>query len=331
MHTETGTPFVGAKLERLKSFLSANGLDYDPGISFSIVLMEGDEICATASLDGGTVKCVAVSPMHQGEGLTAPIMTGVRDAAFSRGITHLMLFTKPGNLMMFRDFGFHPLVRTDRVLLMENRRDGLSRFLKELDRPDPQGETVGCIVANCNPFTQGHRYLIETAARQVSTLHVFILSERKGPFTPETRMALAQAGCQDLKNVYFHPTGPYMVSSATFPSYFIKDKAQVDEIYCAADLKLFGERFVPALNITHRFVGTEPNCKVTEAYNAQMKCILPQYGVSVVEIPRLDWSGDAISASRVRTLWQAGDLSSLKPLVPDGTYNYLSTHAPTGD
>ena len=323
MHTEIGRPFAGAALDRLKAFLKMNGLDYDPAAGFTVVLLEDDEIIASASLDGATVKCVAVSPMHQGEGLTAQLMTAVRQEAFDRGIQHLMLFTKPGNLMMFREFGFHPVIRTDSVLLMENRRNGLEDFLKGLERPAGDPKSVGCIVANCNPFTLGHRYLIETASKQTDALHVFILSEAKSMFSPEDRMALAKAGCSDLENVYFHPTGPYMVSSATFPTYFIKDKSRAGSIHCGLDVRLFGERIAPALGITRRFVGTEPGCQVTNAYNEQMKMHLPEYGVEVIEIPRREIGGEAVSASRVRAFLVKGDLDSIRPLVPESTFRFL--------
>ena len=326
MHVVTGRPFTGQMLEKLTTFLRLNGLDYDPAVGFTVALVEDEAIIATASLDGGTVKCVAVSPMHQGEGLTAQLITAIRQEAFDRGISHLMLFTKPGNLMMFREFGFHPVIRTDSVLLMENKRDGLECFLRSLERPAGKPETVGCIVANCNPFTLGHRYLVETAAKRVDALHVFILSESRSMFSPEVRMSLAKAGCRDIENVIFHPTGPYLVSSATFPTYFIKDKARIGDIHCGADVKMFGEKFVPALNITHRFVGTEPSCPVTNAYNEQMKKHLPAYGVEVVEIPRREISGEAISASRVRALLEKGDFDAIRSLVPDGTYEYLVGH-----
>lgn len=323
MHIQTARPFTGTMLEKLRNFLRLNGLDYDPSIDFSVMLCEDDEIIATASLDGNTVKCAAVSPIHRGEGWMAQLMTTIRQEAFQRGADHLMLYTKPANSMLFREFGFHPIVRTDSVLLMENTRHGLDDFLSALERPASACKTVGCIVANCNPFTLGHRYLIETAARQVDALHVFILSENKGMFSPNVRLSLVKAGCADLKNVFLHFTGSYMVSAATFPIYFIKDKSRAEDIHCEADIRLFGERFVPALNITHRFVGTEPNCSITNAYNARLKSLLPDYGVNVMEIPRRENAGEAISASRVRALLAQGDWKAIEPLVPETTYQYL--------
>ena len=324
MYLETGHPMTGARLARLKAFLHACGLDYDEAVSFSCALVENDEIIAAGSLDGATLKCIAVSPDRQGEDLTSRILTELKREAFEQGRDHLMLFTKPANQFMFREFGFYPVMRTADCLLMENRRNGLDSFLDGLEKK--QGKRIGAIVANCNPFTLGHRYLIETAAARCDWLHVFILSEEKGAFPPDARMTLAKNGCADLKNVIFHPTGPYMVSSATFPSYFIKDKARVGGIYCELDLRIFGERIAPALGITRRFAGTEPNCPVTRFYNEQMKNRLPGYGIDFIEIPRLEEGSAAVSASRVRALYNEGNLQDIRPLVPDSTYEYLETH-----
>jgi len=321
MYLATGRPMTGTALHKLKSFLHACGLDYDAGIDFTCTLEEDGEIIAAASLDGATLKCIAVSPMHQGEDLTAQLITELRREAFARGYEHLMLFTKPGNQMMFRQFGFYPVMRTADCLLMESRRDGLDSYLHSLERVD--GERIGAIVANCNPFTLGHRCLIEQAAQQCDQLHLFILSERKSAFPPEVRMELARAGCADLKNVHIHPTGPYMVSSATFPSYFIKDKAKVDGIYCDLDIRIFAEKIAPALGITRRFVGTEPNCPVTRFYNEQMKSRLPEYGIELIEISRMEEDGAAISASRVRMLLAENKLMQIRPLVPETTFEYL--------
>ncbi len=322
MHLETGRPMRGGNLDRLKAFLHSCGLDYDAGVDFTAALVEDGEIVAAGSLDGATLKCIAVSPLRQGEDLCARILTELRRAAFDRGEEQLMLFTKPGNEAMFAPFGFHRVIRTADCLLMEDQRDGLARFLAGLDRPAGPG-TAGCIVANCNPFTNGHRYLIETAAAQVDALHVFVLSEKKSLFPPDVRLDLVREGCRDLQNVYVHPSGPYMVSSATFPSYFIRDKARVDGIFCELDVRLFGERIAPALGISRRFVGTEPYCPVTRFYNDQLRARLPEYGVELVEVPRRACGGAAISASRVRALMAEGDLEGIRPLVPEPTYETI--------
>lgn len=324
MHLETGYPMKGRLLKRLIDFLKACGLDYDEGIDYTVALMQEDEIIAAGSLDGGTLKCIAVSPQHQGEGLLAILMTRLKEEAFNRGLRHLMLFTKPQNRMMFADLGFHTVIQTDACLLMESVAHGLQDFLNTLERPVPSPEgAIGCVVANCNPFTRGHRWLIEKAAGDCAWLHVFILSEDRSQFPPDVRLDLARKGCTDLKNITFHPTGPYLISSATFPSYFIKDKGRVGAIHCELDIRLFAEKFAPTLGISRRYVGTEPYCEVTRAYNDQLKRRLPEYGIEVRELSRLDQDGGAVSASRVRALFQAGQLEDLRSMVPESTYEYL--------
>ena len=323
MHLEVSRPVRGEALERLRAFLDVCGLDFDDGVDFTATLVEDGEILATGSLDGATLKCIAVSPLHQGEGLTAQLMTALREEAFSRGLRHLMLFTKPQNDAMFREFGFYPVIRTRDCLLMENRRRGLENFLSELRKSADDEGPIGCIVANCNPFTLGHRYLIETAAGKCRWLHVFVLSEDRSRFGAEDRIRLVREGCADLGNVIIHPTGPYLISSATFPSYFIRDGEKAGQAHCELDIRVFAEKFAPALNITRRFVGTEPISAVTRNYNEQLKARLPEYGIEVIEIPRKESGGDVISASRVRALLDAENFEEIRKLVPDTTFDYL--------
>lgn len=321
MYMVTGRPFSGRMLEKLKAFLAGCSLDYDSGISFSATLVEDGEIIATGSLDGSTIKCVAVSPERRGEDLCAPILTALRGEAFERGRAHLMLYTKPANETLFTSFGFYPLVRTGDCLLMENSRDALARYLASV--ATPQSGSVGCVVANCNPFTLGHRYLIESAAKCCDRLHVFILSEDRGILPPETRLEIASEACRDIPNADFYPTDMYMVSAATFPDYFIRDKSRRDEIYCGLDLKLFATRIAPALRLTKRFVGTEPYSETTRHYNEAMKRLLPPCGIEVSEIARLEADGQAVSASRVRALIAESRLRDVRPLVPENCFEAL--------
>ena len=324
MYLETASPFAGRKLDKLREFLHSCGLAYDESIRFTAALMEDDEIVATGSLDGATIKCVAVSPAHQGEDLTARIMTALAERAAQDGVTHLMLYTKPANRYLFQGLGFHPVIHTADCLLMENRRAGLSSFLQSLSKPADEQTPIGCIVANCNPFTNGHRYLIETAAKECAWVHLFILSEDKSAFSFQQRMSMATEGCRDLKNVLIHPTGPYMVSSSTFPTYFIKDKTRSCDIHCELDVRLFGEKIAPALSITRRYVGTEPFCAVTAAYNARMKQLLPAYGVDLIEVERKTKDGVSISASQVRALLTECRTEALSSLLPPSTLQILS-------
>ena len=321
-----GFPFQGKTLEKLKIFLHNQNLDYDDRVQCSVCIMDEEQIAASGSIDGNVLKCIAVSPMYQHEGLAARIVTELITKAFQRGQYHLFIFTKPENEDMFSGLGFYTISCTDKVLLMENKQNGITDFVSELKKAE--GKTIGCIVANCNPFTKGHLYLIETAANQCDIVHLFILSENKSEFPTELRRELVIQGTAHIPNVIVQPTGPYLISSATFPEYFLKDTCS-QTTNGVLDLTIFAERFARPLHITRRFVGTEPYCPTTSVYNQQMKEILPRYGIEVVEIPRLTIPNrnsvdlQAVSASRVRTLLKEGALADIEALVPSVTYNYL--------
>ena len=322
MDIEIGSPLRPWRQKAVAQFLAREALDYDPAIPFTVNLLDDDKIVATGSLDGNICKCIAVDPAYQGEGLTATVITQLRQEAFRQGLRHLFLYTKPKNRFMFEGLSFYRVAETADTLLMENVKGGVQQFVAKLPRPEQSG-TVGAIVANCNPFTLGHRYLVEQAAAQVDTLHLFVLSEDKSFFPAKDRMMLVQQGVADLKNVLVHPTGDYLISAATFPTYFIKDKDRIPQIRCQLDLEVFANHFAPALGITRRFVGTEPLCAVTDAYNRQMLEILPQKGIEVTLIPRKEQDGAPISASRVRALLEEQNWAALETLVPPTTLDYL--------
>jgi len=229
MDIEIGSPLRPWRQKAVAEFLSREALDYDPAIPFTVNLLDDDKIVGTGSLDGNICKCIAIDPAYQGEGLTATIITQLRQEAFRRGLRHLFLYTKPKNRFMFEGLSFYRVAETADTLLMENVKGGVQQFVASLEQPETPG-TVGAIVANCNPFTLGHRYLVEQAAAQVDTLHLFVLSEDKSFFPAADRMMLVQQGVADLKNVIVHPTGDYLISAATFPTYFIKDKDRIPEI-----------------------------------------------------------------------------------------------------
>jgi [citrate (pro-3S)-lyase] ligase len=327
MELYTGAPFRGTALEKLICFLSDCGLKYDERVEYSICLMEDDNIAATGSLDGAVLKCVAVSSAFRSEGHAARIISELVKEAGRRGHFHLFLFTRPENQELFDDLGFYPIAKTDQVLLMENKKQGIKQFVASLNKPEAAAvPVIGAIIANCNPFTRGHLYLIETAARQCGLLYIFIVSENKSSFPAETRLELVRRGIAHLPNVCLCSTGPYLVSAATFPDYFLKDlpgAVSIQAINTSLDLAIFAECFARPLGIKQRYVGTEPFDPVTSVYNRQMKELLPSYGIEVIEIPRLEESGSAVSASRVRRMLAEGNLDAIRGLVPPATYEYL--------
>lgn len=346
-----GRPFRGKELERLKDFLAEMELEYDEGIEYSVCILDEDyRIIATGSVEGNVLKCIAISPSCQGQGLAGTILSQLMQYEFQQGRSHIMIYTKPQNQEMFESLGFHTIIRTGDVLFMENHLQGFDRFLGKLQhetpeaaRKKPGGGIIGAIVANCNPFTLGHRYLLEEALKQCQWLHLFVLSDDRTYFKASERFEMVKDSVADLDRVILHETSQYIISAATFPTYFMKEKVHARKANCRLDLELFSNRIGPELGITRRFVGTEPNCMVTGCYNEMMKELLPQKGIQVVEILRKEVDGVPISASVVRAVLEkirgisgqcAGGYSDeiskymeeLRRMVPESTYRYLCNY-----
>lgn len=203
----------------------------------------------------------------------------------------------------------------------------LQKFVKTLE-PYKRGNGTtlnGSIVMNCNPFTLGHRYLIEYAASKVDYLYIFVVEENRSYFDFKDRFELVKKGTADLKNVIVLPSGNFIISATTFPGYFYKSSLKEAQIDCSNDINVFAEYIAPALDIKVRFAGQEPLDPVTNQYNEGMAEILPKHGIKFDVIPRKkdEEGAGVISASRVRKCLEDGKLEEIKHLVPQTTYDYL--------
>ena len=321
MEIELLPVLLGRKKKLRAEFLAAAGLEPDADVDCTVLVWDDDKLIATGSRKENILKCIAVDPARQGEGLTATVLTQLRQDAFSAGCDHLFLYTKPQNLLQFSSLFFYPIAQTDKVLLMEDKPGGIQSFLDVL--PSGAGGKTGALVMNCNPFTLGHRYVIETAAKECDRVYVFVLSEDKSMFSAQARMELVKQGTADLSNVTVLPTGPYLISSATFPTYFLKERDQAQSIQCQLDIAVFTKYFVPKFGITHRYVGTEPLSAMTDQYNQALMEHLPKAGIEVRLVPRLETGSTPISATTVRQCIADKDFEKLETLVPPTTLEYI--------
>ena len=316
-------PLRGRALSETEKFLAEQGLSWEQDVTYTVLLRDGEgRIAATASLQEDVIKCVAVAEDLRGEGLTATVLTAVRREALRLGKRQLFLYTKPENRLQFTGLGFYEVARTDRVLLMEDRRGGFAAWVESIRRGEAAG-TIGAIVLNANPMTLGHRYLIEEAAKRCDFLYLLVVSEDKSAVPAGDRRAIVAEATADLPHVAVAGTDRYLVSSATFPAYFLKEKAAAGAVWTDLDIAVF-LKLAAALGITRRFVGSEPFCPVTAAYNAAMAAALPRGGVELVELPRLEKDHTPVSATEVRRLLSQGRWQEIRPLVPEATWNYLS-------
>ena len=310
----------------VNELLTAEGIRRDANLDYTCGMYDDEmNLIATGSCFGNTLRCMAVSHTHQGEGLMNSIVSHLIEVQFSRGNTHLFLYTKCDSARFFGDLGFYEIARINgQIVFMENKRTGFSGYLNSLEMQKESAPRVAALVMNANPFTLGHQYLVEKAASENDILHLFIVSEDASLVPFSVRKKLVMEGTAHLKNIRYHDSGPYIISNATFPSYFQKDEQAVIKSHAMLDLTVF-TKIASALGINRRYVGEEPTSLVTGIYNQIMSEKLPENGIECVIVPRKENKGAVISASTVRQALKEENWPLLAELVPETTLNYFKS------
>lgn len=305
----------------------------DDAIDYTFGYYEEDKLIGTASVQENVIKSIAIDMKLRGSNALARMLDDIISDIYDKGYKNIFLFTKSDAVNSFSNIGFYEVDRieininnsTESVVLMEKNPEGLKGYLKLLNNFKVNTGTNGAIVMNGNPFTFGHLYLIETAAKHCDFLYVFVVRADKSTFPYDVRFDLISQGTVHLNNVYVISGGDYIISSATFPNYFLKSKSTATAFQAALDVKIFADYIASTLSIKKRFVGTEPYCETTNSYNEKLKELLPRYDIELVEIERLESLQGAISASLVRQLILSQDYVLLEKLVPKTTLDYIKS------
>ena len=361
MEIQTLNPATPRQRQRIEAFLKRNALRIDDMNYYAAVLDDDGEMIAGGGLKDDVIKCVAVDDAHKGEAIANTLVSHLISHANQEGYGCIKLFTKPKNRQLFESLSFRLLAEAPEAVLMETGIGGISNTVEALKKIKEESEKykeynkeckedskkckentsylntstpqhltttmqpIGCIVMNCNPFTLGHRYLIEQAAKQVERLYVMVVREDCSLFAYTERKAMVEQGVADIENVSVIDGSDYAISRATFPTYFLKRLDDAADTQMLLDLDLFRRHIAPALGATVRFVGTEPTDQLTRRYNQLMHEALKD----VREINRLEKDGNAVSASRVRKAMEEGDMNTIRQLVPPTTLPYIIAHLAT--
>lgn len=363
MEIQTLNPTTPRQRQRIEAFLKRNGLRFDDMHYYAAITDDDGEMIAGGGLKGNVIKCVAVDDAHKGEAIANTLISHLIAHANEEGHSNVMLFTKPKNRQLFESLSFRLLAEAPEAVLMETGIGGINNMVEQLKKIKEEGEVCkennkeckeeektnlnittpqhlnpstpqplttttprrGVVVMNCNPFTLGHRYLIEQAAKQVERLFVMVVREDCSLFAYAERKAMVEQGVAHLENVTVIDGSEYAISQATFPTYFLKRLDDAADTQMLLDLDLFRRHIAPALGATVRFVGTEPTDQLTRRYNQLMHEVL----ADVRETARLEKKGNAVSASRVRKAMEQGDMSTIRQLVPPTTLPYIIAHLAT--
>ena len=361
MEIQTLNPATPRQRQRIEAFLKRNALRIDDMNYYAAVLDDDGEMIAGGGLKDDVIKCVAVDDAHKGEAIANTLVSHLISHANQEGYGCIKLFTKPKNRQLFESLSFRLLAEAPEAILMETGIGGISNTVEALKKIKEESEKYkeynkeckedskkckentsylntstpqhlnttpprgGVVVMNCNPFTLGHRYLIEQAAKQVERLYVMVVREDCSLFAYTERKAMVEQGVADIENVSVIDGSDYAISRATFPTYFLKRLDDAADTQMLLDLDLFRRHIAPALGATVRFVGTEPTDQLTRRYNQLMHEALKD----VREINRLEKDGNAVSASRVRKAMEEGDMNTIRQLVPPTTLPYIIAHLAT--
>lgn len=363
MEIQTLNPTTPRQRQRIEAFLKRNGLRFDDMHYYAAITDDDGEMIAGGGLKGNVIKCVAVDDAHKGEAIANTLISHLISHANEEGHSNVMLFTKPKNRQLFESLSFRLLAEAPEAVLMETGIGGINNTVEALKKIKEEGEVCkennqecrkeektnlnittpqhlnpsipqplttttplrGVVVMNCNPFTLGHHYLIEQAAKQVERLFVMVVREDCSLFAYAERKAMVEQGVAHLENVTVIDGSEYAISQATFPTYFLKRLDDAADTQMLLDLDLFRRHIAPALGATVRFVGTEPTDRLTRRYNQLMHEAL----ADVRETVRLEKEGNAVSASRVRKAMEQGDMSTIRQLVPPTTLPYIIAHLAT--
>lgn len=313
----------------LENLLFQEGIRFEENVETTFGKYENDKLIATASIYKNIIKCVAIDPAYKGGSVFNEMMTVILAEINQNNYDNAFVYTKTIYEKSFAYIGFKEIERLgNELIFMEKARDGFTSYLEKLKETKVDGESIGAVVLNANPFTLGHQFLVDYGAKHCTYLHVFVVSEDASYFSAKDRSKMVELGLKSYDNVIVHPTESYLVSAATFPSYFIDENKSVTKIHASLDARIFKNHIGKVLEIDQRFVGTEPTDEATRIYNETMREIFESEPnkLDLVEIPRKELYGKVISASRVRTLIDQGKMEEIKDLVPQTTYEYIKNN-----
>ncbi|WP_426348349.1 [citrate (pro-3S)-lyase] ligase [Alloiococcus sp. CFN-8] len=315
------------ELQEIKGFLKDFSLTLDKDIDYTLSITEDGRLIATCSKEKNILKSFAILPEYQGEGLAAVMVTRIMDKLLEEGHETFFVFTKPCNKNIFISLGFSTLYEGKDAVLLENGLTGIEDYLKKIIKSNNIDtlKSRAAIVMNCNPFTLGHRFLIEKAAEENEEVIIFLVEEDKSFFPFNIRYTMLKEGTKDIPGVKLISGGKYIISSATFPNYFIKEENQRLRAYAEIDAGVFYRYIAKALNIKKRYVGEEPYCNITSQYNEALKAMAKEYEVELIEVPRRTMGQKAISASSVRGYLASGDIEKAFILLPATSAIFLKS------
>ena len=249
--------------QAVKTFLQTFNLKYLNDVDYTFYLEDENCVIGTVSLAKNVICDLAVSDQYQGENLATTLISHAISKLREDKIYDYKVFTKPEYLDKFLSLGFNLLIKTEDFVSLEGGESNVYRTIDNLKvkiKMDLGGldNNYGAIVMNANPFTLGHLNLLEYALSKHNKVLLFILEEDKSEFSFKERFSLAFLATRQYGDrVCVLPSTNYIISSSTFPDYFIHEKTALTKAHAEYDAMIFEKYFMKELKISKRYMGSE--------------------------------------------------------------------------
>lgn len=313
------------EVNELKNFLKSFRVAFEVPDKTYVIRKDG-RIIATGSSERNILKYFFVDCTYSGQGAIASIFNELLEYILSQGYESYFVFTTPNNKSVFQSLGLSEVSATEKVILLEGGFYNIEKWMADTKREiGPKKGKRGAIVANCNPMTLGHKFLVTEALEYVDELLVFVVEEDLSVFPFEDRLAIVKEELKDFENVKVLKGGSYIISRGTFPTYFIKKKDDLLDVYTDLDATIFAQRIAKGLDINIRFLGTEDTDAVTNVYNRALMKVLDDYNIETTLIPRLKMGDKTVSATYVRQLIKEDKLEKSYRYLTLATKRFLNT------
>lgn len=309
--------------KKVETLLQKNGLRLAPLDTFVGIFDNNDELVGGGGIKENIIKCVAILSDHRKESLANALISRLREIVLRKGYDNILVFTKPKNESVFHSLAFYTIARSPNAIFLESNPRCISSFTKRLGKLYKEGQN-GAIVIHGNPFTLGHQALIKYASRKVDNLYVFLVNDNSSAFSYNERYEMLTTATKMFPNVTVINGEQYILSAATFPSYFLKDASEAADAQMDIDLDIFEKYIIPTLHLIVRFVGSEQTDKLTYRYNERMKSFL---SIEIREMQRISICNTIVSASLVRNYIKNCEASKGFSFVPLSTIPFILSHA----
>lgn len=187
---------------------------------------------------------------------------------------------------------------------------------------------IGASVMSCNPFTSGHRYLVELGSRMFDYFVVFLMQEGMNlVFDKEECENLVRVGVQDLDNVIVVPMSDVFSYQTFWPEYndiMLRHSKNYVGLNTYNLLNVVGKAF-KQLNVKHFLCGIETDDNITRQHIVQAKTVFPQNDINVICIPRKQMKDNklSISGTECRRMLAEGEYDKLNGFLQPQVIDYI--------